>query len=163
MNTYSPTTRNMLDGGHPLTFFLSRLEISSEPRPYFRGSLITFWHTMLSRTSLDEWSAHRRDLCLLTLTRLWSQLVCPVLKLRMCHTVPVLYGVAFTLCFFQCYYILLIYLQGFEKVSGKGKKSQEKDGFQISFSIEVSKLFFFFSCWIAQEQKWEISVGSKIK
>ena len=64
----SPTTHNMLDGGHPLTFFLSRLESPSGPRPHFWGSLITFWHTMLNSTSLDEWSAHNRDLCLLTLT-----------------------------------------------------------------------------------------------
>lgn len=163
MNTLSPTTHNMLDRGHPLTFFfLSRLESPSGPRPYFWGSLITFWHTMLSSTSLDEWSAHSRDLCLLTLTRLWSQLLCPVLKLRMCQALPVLYGLTFSLCFFQCYYILLIYLQGFEKTSGKGKKSQEKDTFQISFSIKISKLFLF-SCRIPQEQKWEISFGSKIK
>jgi hypothetical protein len=39
---------------------------SGQGPPYFRGFTITVRHTTLSSTPLDEWSARRRDLYLIT-------------------------------------------------------------------------------------------------
>ena len=45
-------------------FFFSWLDNSGGPRPPLRGSSITFRHTTLGMTPLDEWSARHRDLYL---------------------------------------------------------------------------------------------------
>jgi hypothetical protein len=48
-------------------FFPSGATAPSEPRlPQYLGFTITLRHTTLSRTSLDKWSARRRDLYLTT-------------------------------------------------------------------------------------------------
>ena len=50
--------------------FVSTMELQPTPRgpgpPHYRGFTITLRHTTLGRTSLDEWSARRRDLYLTT-------------------------------------------------------------------------------------------------
>ena len=45
---------------------LARQPPSGPGPPHCRGFTITFRHTTLGRTPLDEWSAWRRDLCLIT-------------------------------------------------------------------------------------------------
>jgi hypothetical protein len=46
------------------TFFHGATATHGQEPPHYRGFTITLRHTTLSRTSLDEWSARRRDLYL---------------------------------------------------------------------------------------------------
>jgi hypothetical protein len=47
-------------------FFIGATAPSGPGPPHYRGFTITFRHTTLGRTPLDEWSARRRDLYLTT-------------------------------------------------------------------------------------------------
>jgi len=63
-----------------------RATVANKPEPSHRGFTITFSHTTLGKTPLDEWSARRRDLYLTTHNTHKRQTSMPPARLK--HPIP---------------------------------------------------------------------------